>query len=63
MCNTISPQDGSTMDGGAGKVKVNISVDIDKVLLVASLDFATLLPETTTFGHHSQLHYIRLVLH
>ena len=36
------------MDGWASKIEVNIGTNIHIVLLVASLDFATLLPEIST---------------
>merc|ERR1711879_803549 len=39
----IVAKDSSAMDCGASKVKVNISIHIHIVLLVASLDLATLL--------------------
>ena len=58
-----SPHDSSTMDGRASKVKVNISIDIHVLLLVASLDFATLLSEISTPDISNHSCYICLVLH
>ena len=58
-----SPHDSSTMDGRTSKVKVNISIDIHVLLLVASLDFSTLLSEISTLGISNHSCYICLVLH
>lgn len=43
-------QDGSCVDGGAGHVEVKVAPHVDKVALVARLQFGTFLPEEGNRG-------------